>query len=338
MVWIAALIAVAAVAAALAWTFRPRGRRRPRSASKSSPRRRLSPTSLAVSPDGRQLVFVASAQGQSRLWLRPLNSVTARPLAGTENARFPFWSPDGRSVGFAADDQLKRVDVESGSVRVLASGGALGGTWNRDGVDPVRPACRVAACSWSRPTAASPQPATRTSAKASNHVSSAVPAGPSPLSCSIRRVPSPGIYAGVLGAPEPLRRIVDADAATYAATRTSAVRPRRHAVRAGVRSGAARTSAGSPAVVAERIAERVWDGGAVGIGRRANRLSNRTVARNQHQFVWFDRSGNAVGNGCRLRLRQRLQRLAVARRPSVGDGTCDQDRRHLGARRGARRP
>jgi Tol biopolymer transport system component len=54
-------------------------------------------------------------------------------LPGTENGTSPFWSPDGRSIGFAADNQLKRVDLETGSVRVIVGGGALSGAWNRDG-------------------------------------------------------------------------------------------------------------------------------------------------------------------------------------------------------------
>src|SRR5262245_19071832 len=91
------------------------------------------PTSLAVSPDGKTIVFVASSEGTSRLWLRPLNGSSAQPLAGTEDARFPFWSPDSRSIGFSALGQIKRVDLASGSVRVLASGRGGGGTWNRDG-------------------------------------------------------------------------------------------------------------------------------------------------------------------------------------------------------------
>ena len=73
------------------------------------------PTSFALSPDGRQIVFVASADGGSRLWLRSLATTTAQPLAGTEGAAYPFWSPDGRSIGFFADAKLKRIDLESGS-------------------------------------------------------------------------------------------------------------------------------------------------------------------------------------------------------------------------------
>src|SRR4029077_1791169 len=60
------------------------------------------PTSLAVSPDGRRLVFVASNEGKSQPWVRPLDSPAAQPLAGTEGASYPFWSPDSAAVGFFA--------------------------------------------------------------------------------------------------------------------------------------------------------------------------------------------------------------------------------------------
>src|SRR5262249_45824451 len=66
------------------------------------------PLSFAISPDGRWLVFSASNEGKSQLWVRPLGSVAAHPLAGTDGARYPFWSPDSASVGFFADSKLKR--------------------------------------------------------------------------------------------------------------------------------------------------------------------------------------------------------------------------------------
>ncbi len=93
------------------------------------------PYSFALSPDGRQIVFVASGDGPSRLWLRPLASATPQPLPGTEGATYPFWSPDSRSIGFFADSALKRLDLGGGAPYTLAPAPeGLGGTWNPAGV------------------------------------------------------------------------------------------------------------------------------------------------------------------------------------------------------------
>jgi eukaryotic-like serine/threonine-protein kinase len=91
----------------------------------------------SISPDGRQLAFVATASGgQQRIWVRPLDSTTPRQLEGTDGAIRPFWSPDSRSLGFFANGKLARVDVDTAAVRVLADApymGGLAGTWG-DGV------------------------------------------------------------------------------------------------------------------------------------------------------------------------------------------------------------
>jgi len=91
---------------------------------------------IALSPDGRQLVFAAAdADDVSRLWVRPLSSSIARPLSGTEDGVWPFWSPDSKSLGFFARGKLRRVDLAGGAPSILADAAyALGGTWNRDGV------------------------------------------------------------------------------------------------------------------------------------------------------------------------------------------------------------
>src|SRR5947207_7420942 len=92
------------------------------------------PISFALSPDGRQIVFVASGDGASRLWLRPLDKTTAQPLAGTEGASLPFWSPDSRSVGFFDGAKLKRIDLAGGSPQTVTNSTGRGGTWSPDGV------------------------------------------------------------------------------------------------------------------------------------------------------------------------------------------------------------
>jgi len=89
---------------------------------------------IALSPDGLTLAFVGSQDGKSLLWVRPLDSMAARPLPGTENAYHPFWSPDSRSIAFFADPKLKRVDLAGGPAREICDAtGGRGGTWNSEG-------------------------------------------------------------------------------------------------------------------------------------------------------------------------------------------------------------
>jgi serine/threonine protein kinase len=91
------------------------------------------PASFAISPDGQRLVFSASNEGKSQLWVRPLDSVAAQPLAGTEGGQSPFWSPDSASLGFFADGKLKRIEILGGPPQVLANAAPRGGAWNREG-------------------------------------------------------------------------------------------------------------------------------------------------------------------------------------------------------------
>jgi len=93
------------------------------------------PVSLALSPDGQKIVFVASAGGIPRLWLRRLDSTSPRALAGTEHASLPFWSHDSESIGFFADTRVKRIDLQSGLIQIVDRAIVpAGGAWNRDGL------------------------------------------------------------------------------------------------------------------------------------------------------------------------------------------------------------
>jgi dipeptidyl aminopeptidase/acylaminoacyl peptidase len=91
--------------------------------------------SLALSPDGTRIVFVANTPGVRQLWMRALNSTNARPIDRTEDARYPFWSPRGDALGFFAQGKLKILEVATGAVRVVADAPrGLGGSWSEAGV------------------------------------------------------------------------------------------------------------------------------------------------------------------------------------------------------------
>ena len=89
-----------------------------------------------LSPDGASIAFTASTpDGKTTLWVRPANSLDAHELAGTENAIFPFWSPDSRSLGFFSEGKLKIVDLGGDSPQVIADAPyGRGGAWGPGGV------------------------------------------------------------------------------------------------------------------------------------------------------------------------------------------------------------
>jgi len=93
------------------------------------------PLSVALSPDGTKLAFVATASGGApQLWVRPLDSTAAQPLAGTDDAAFPFWSPDSRNLGFFAQGKLRITDASGGAVQTLADAPQpRGGAWGASG-------------------------------------------------------------------------------------------------------------------------------------------------------------------------------------------------------------
>jgi len=138
----AAWLVAAALAVALAASLVPATRESPLEATQTAILDLEVPGyvagGLAVSPDGRFIAYVGQLDGERRIWLRPIAD-TARPLAGTEDAVTVFWSPDSRNLAFnTSSGTLKKVDVESGLVQVLAEVSipavAWGsGAWGRDG-------------------------------------------------------------------------------------------------------------------------------------------------------------------------------------------------------------
>jgi eukaryotic-like serine/threonine-protein kinase len=94
-------------------------------------------TTARISPDGTKLAFMArSRDGRRLVFVRALDALESVPLNGTDNANFPFWSPDSRTIGFFTDRQLKKIDIAGGPALTLCDvpmEADAGGTWNRKG-------------------------------------------------------------------------------------------------------------------------------------------------------------------------------------------------------------
>jgi eukaryotic-like serine/threonine-protein kinase len=96
---------------------------------------------IALSPDGQRLAFSAAKAGEaSQLWVRSLGTAATQPLSGTAGAHFPFWSPDSRSIGFFADQKVKRIDVAGGpAVTIADAQNGRGASWSPSGVIVFNP-------------------------------------------------------------------------------------------------------------------------------------------------------------------------------------------------------
>ena len=287
----AVVVLVAAAAAAAAWRLRP---------VSAAPEVRLELTtpptrdvSVAVSPDGRNIVFVITAPGQPQLWLRALDGLSPRPLPGTERATMPFWSPDSRSIGFFAGISLKRIDIDSGAVRTLSSSSAvaIGGTWNRDGVilfadNPGGPVLRIPAAGGEAVAETrldSPQ-------QRGHHFPQFLPDGRHFLFYVTGRAEASGVYVGELGGSE-TRRLFAADGpAAYAPSGHLLFVRDRKLVAQGFNPDRQQLE-GQPFTVDEHLAA-VTSVSPSAAGSIAYRTGSADSG--QRQLSWVDRSGREL--------------------------------------------
>jgi Tol biopolymer transport system component len=249
-------------------------------------------SSLAISPDGQKIVFAGTSDGRQRLWLRLLGSPSRQALTGTDSAYYPFWSPDSRSLGFFADGKLKRIDIETGSVQVLASATAgRGGAWNRDGVilfaPQAGPIYRISADGGERTQLTRPEQGT------SHRFPEFLPDGRHflyyvPGSSKVR-----GVHIGQLDGTE-TRRLVDADVAGVYLSSGKLMFIRQGTMLAQDFDPVRLALSGHPVPVAEQVAVNVEFGSAAVSASATGLLAYRAGPAERRQLTWFDRSGREV--------------------------------------------
>ncbi len=298
---VAMLLVGAALAAAAAAYLRP--------APAEAPEMRLqivtpqpgvgsAPLSFALSPDGQSIVFSAGAEGTAPLWLRTLGSEVARPLSGTEGALFPFWSPDGRSIGFFADQKLKRMDVAGGSAQTLADApNQYGATWGADGVilfsaANTAPLYRVPASGGQPPVEATRIEAPGQAAHRRPHF---LPDGRRFLFFATGAPDVQGVFVGTLDSMD-ATRLGDADTAAVFVPPDWVLFGRGESLYGQRVDPQAMTPLGDPVLVADAVAQNPTTFASVALSAsRAGLFAYRTPVEAARELVWVGRQGAQTG-------------------------------------------
>jgi Tol biopolymer transport system component len=255
------------------------------------------PLDFALSPDGRMLAFVATDQSTTRLFIRSLDSTTARSLPGTEGAMRPFWSPDSRSIGYFTPTSLRRTDLNGSQSRVLSTSSSIapgGGTWNRDDVILFAPSgtnslFRVPA------SGGEPVQVTKTDSAQLGHVGpSFLPDGEHFVFVAFGSPSQEGVYLGSRAEGTPVR--LTGTASTVAYTRSGwLITGRDQALFAQRLDLKRRALVGEPVALNQESGEDGRNSGMVSVADNGL-IATRAQGTGMRQLQWFDRSGALLGS------------------------------------------
>ena len=251
---------------------------------------------LALSPDGQQIVVAPSfgLQQPTPLWLRPLASTSGRLLTGTEGATFPFWSPDGTSIAFFADQKLKRFDINSEAIKILAEAPvARGGAWQTDDTilfapNAAGPLFRVPA------TGGQPAVATRLETGQNDHRAPFIlPDGKHFLYYARGTPQVRGVHVARLDGTE-TKRLLDADGAAVYARSGHLLFARQFELMAQSFDATRLALDGEAFRVAEGVAVNPGISLASLSASASGPIAYGTESVRRTQFTWFDRSGRRL--------------------------------------------
>jgi Tol biopolymer transport system component len=176
-----------------------------------------------LSPDGRFLAFTANEGGRRKMWIRPVDSLTAEPVPGTEDATYPFWSPDSSYIGFFVPGKLKKVATAGGPAQTLCDAGdGRGGTWDKDGVIVFSPGLALPLMRVSA-AGGEPRPVTKLGATGESHRYPVFLPDDKHFLFEVTtgKVGANGLYAGSLDNSTPIRLLPDTSSGAFVATESS---------------------------------------------------------------------------------------------------------------------
>ena len=255
---------------------------------------------FTLAPDGRALAFAANSGNVNQLWIRTMDALEARPVPGTGDATYPFWSPDGQYLAFFAEGKLKKVAIAGGPPQTLCDvASARGGTWSKDGVilfsaGPTSAILRVPA------EGGTPVPVTKLAGNDPGYghrFPSFLPDGQHFLyTVNSQRPEVAGLYVATLSDGSSTRLLPDATNGIYASSGASGYLffRREGTLMARPFDAAQRTFTGEMFPVAEKVS----DAGNLGFGAfsaAADTLIYRAgEAALNRQLIWVDRTGKRV--------------------------------------------
>jgi len=297
---IGASIAAAAIIAVAAWLFLPFNRwLRPAALPESRiviDDIELESPHVAFSPDGASLVIEPRFDRQDeRLLIIKPGSTDRRALPGTEGGLFPFWSPDGRSIGFFAGRKLKRIDLVGETVQEIADAPiGRGGAWTADGSILFAPAATgplyQVAASGGQPVAL-----TALAPGQNDHRAPIIlPGGRHFIYYARGSATGRGVYVANIDGSEP-RRLLDAAAAAVYTPTGHLLFARENQLLAQRFDPATLTLDGEPFRVAENISLNRGVSLATLAASSAGAFAYATASTTRLQFAWFDRSGVEIG-------------------------------------------
>ncbi|HYL34858.1 MAG TPA: protein kinase [Bryobacteraceae bacterium] len=250
--------------------------------------------SFAISPDGRLLAMAAMVNGKRQLWLRPLDALQARAVPGTDDATYPFWSPDSGYIGFFAQGKLKKIAAGGGPAQSICDApNARGGSWNRDNVIVFDSGITVGAAI-QRVLASGEAPADAVRNKGTSLFPAFLPDGRHFLYVVVAQsAEQNGIYLASLDGKENRRILPDISSAVPAAGNLLFIRE--NTVMAQPFDTKSAQIRGSAFPVAEAISRARFYVAPITASETGVLLyqSGRSSAGNQ--MFWYDRGGKALG-------------------------------------------
>jgi serine/threonine protein kinase/Tol biopolymer transport system component len=250
--------------------------------------------SFAISPNGGLVAIAAEVNGKRQLWLRQLDALTPEPMPGTDDAIYPFWSPDSRYIGFFAQGKLKKIAASGGPAQSLCNApNGRGGSWNRDDVIVFMPDS-IGGIAMQRVSAAGGVPVDVSRTKGAAAFPAFLPDGRHYLHVAAGEEQS-GVYLSSLDGQENRRVLADESGVVFAAGRLLFIRE--NTLMAQPFDAASGQTAGEIFPVAEGVSPTSNIHYApVSVSETGVLLyESGAGAGGSNQIAWYDRAGKLLG-------------------------------------------